>query len=340
MSQESNVDIIDYTHAAQLDPFNLDADLAKLPHYNKTADTKQIGRLLCNATDCLVDLGPSSTPETNLAAMRDLDFLASSLVAHGVDPMQLSPSVEPAFAQLGDALQTVPRGTVYTYTSANPQQPRRRSFTGDPQEELFVQAVTDATNTMDAAVEVFAKDGPRVGVAGFNQVAATLLDRVIAVKRNVTPEFFTGELRPYLDPLRVNGVEYFGPGGVQQSLAMDYLLWGYGDSDPTYLEFVQDNYKYLSPQQRALIEQSVQAMGECSVATYLETHPDRELATATHGVLKTLRKFRYPHKRLADDNAALAPEADTYASAILPVLIAKTEYNIGYLESVYDLSAR
>lgn len=338
MSIETSLPAINYGQAAELDPLQLDTELARLPIYNQSADVAQLGSVLCKAADCVVEFGLWSTPEESLAAMRDLDFLASSLVAHGVNPTELAPSVEPAFSRLGNDLQTIPRGTVYTYTSANPSQPRRRSFTGNPQEELFVQAVTDATNAMDAAVESFAHNGPLAGVAGFDVAAKTLLDRVISVKRNVTPQFFTGELRPYLDPLTIEGVEYFGPGGVQQSLAMDYLLWGYGDSDPTYREFVLDNLKYLSPQQRQLTEKSIKDLGNMSVLSHLEQNPDEELATMVHGVLRTLRKFRYPHKRLADDNAALALEADTYASAILPVLITKTESKISLLEAQYGFA--
>lgn len=339
MSIETNGTFVDYMQAQQLDPLDLDAEFAKLPHYNKTTDTENIGRLLCAAAECSLDLDPHSN-ETSLAAMRDLDFLASSLVAHGVEPMKLSQAVEPAFSQLGSRLDTVPRGTVYTYTVANPPQPRRRSFTGDPQEELFVQAVTDATITLDTAVEAFATSGPHAGVAGFTMAANTLLTRVIEVKRNVTPEFFTGVLRPYLDPLTVDNVEYFGPGGVQQSLAIDYLLWGHGDTDAVYSEFVKDNYKYLSPQQRSHIEKSLLDLGSQNVLAYLSENADPELAAATHGVLRTLRKFRYPHKRLAEDNAALAPEEDTYASAILPVLIRKTEGAINEIETRYNLSTR
>ena len=77
---------IDYKKTTELDPLNLDGDLFHLPEYNAEANTLMICRLGKKAVGNFRKVGIENGEEA-YAALRDLDFVASSLDRHGLKPM-------------------------------------------------------------------------------------------------------------------------------------------------------------------------------------------------------------------------------------------------------------
>lgn len=86
---------IDYKKAAEIDPLNIDADLAHLPEYNAEADTRILCRLAQKATRNFHGASIESREEA-YAVLRDLDFIASSLDRHGLNPMKEVEGLEDA----------------------------------------------------------------------------------------------------------------------------------------------------------------------------------------------------------------------------------------------------
>ena len=71
-----------------------------------------------------------------------------------------------------------------------------------------------------------------------------MVKSIISVKRTVSPEFFTNDMRPYFESMTVGGKEYTGAGGAQmQLLALDYMLWGSTDESEDYRHFYEENYQ-------------------------------------------------------------------------------------------------
>jgi hypothetical protein len=136
---------------------------------------------------------------------------------------------------------------------------------------------------------------------------------LLLVKRNVTPEFFTGQLRPYYPPIRLGDEIYYGPGGAQMpQLVLDVVLLRPDRQSPYarwHDEYVEDNSRYLPPAHRKLIKT---ASGEPAglIASVAASHAlvgNEQLRGALRRVLSTVLRFRYPHQQLARANMRIRP---------------------------------
>lgn len=342
------MDYPSYEGVAALDPLKVDGIMAELPECNKQGDVDAIREATQFAVATTEGMATVSRSEA-LAILRDLDFLASSVLRHGEQPLDTVQGLEDQFVRLGKIAGTVPRGTVFTYAAANPAGERRRSFTGSHEEEVFIDAVTRSIVALDGAVQGIGqtslRNDDRLQQVLLHSGGAMddMISSIIEVKRVVTPEFFTFQMRPYFEPLVINGESLTGAGGAQlQLVAVDRMLWGCEDQTPQYESFFAENVSYLTPAQQDALAKYLQLNGGKSIVGWLAENPGSfpETNEAALGLLKKVRKFRYPHRKVAQDNFKLRPSdavgSGTYTPDILDVLIEKTEISIAMLEEARD----
>lgn len=333
----------DYQRVAELDPLSLDDVMTKVPSLNAEGNL-----------DALVGITNQAINQINftilsrldsLAALRDLDFLLSSVVRHDPTATSRIRGLDDVLTSLAVNADSVPRGTVYTYAIANPQGERRRTFTGTTEEESFIEAVANGTVALDNALVEMANSA---GGSDAQMVAALLkttesldvmVESILSVRKVISPQFFTGEMRPYFEPLRVAGKKYTGAGGAQlQLVALDFMLWGCDDDDEIYQEYLVENWQYLTPAQKSAAEVFVRRQ-QGSLLNDILSRPEGEtsdIVDPTIGVLRKLRKFRYPHRKVAQDNFKIRADdavgSGAYNTSILDILIEKTESAMKRLE--------
>lgn len=81
------------------------------------------------------------------------------------------------------------------------------------------------------------------------------MDSIDLVMRDITPEFFSRQLRPYFDPVRVAGNDYMAPAAAHVPLALiDQVLWAGDRHEDGYVEFQEDSARYAPPHWRLRYE--------------------------------------------------------------------------------------
>ena len=327
---------------SKLDPLEFDGMHSQLIEINTRNDStalidqyeEMVQRALCLMED---DIDTDSA----VAALRDLDFVIGSLLKQGEESLLLSEPSQRALGSLALAAGTVPRGTVYTYAACNPDDNRRRSYTGSQDEFLFIDAVKEGVNALDACADdltTVLHDGSRLGNA--SQQMGRLVTSIVKVKRGMTPGYFTDNMRPFFNSLRVNGEKYAGPGGAQmQVVAIDSMLWGLGCKDEVYLSYFKDNIKYLTPNQREQLNDFGNATDGRSITALLKSGDlSPELVAPTIDLLRTLQKFRHPHRKVASDNFNIRSEgavgSGNYTPVILDDLMSLNKRAISELEQI------
>lgn len=318
-----------YTKISHLDPLGMDDFFTLLPEINQAKDTEAISTSIEVAIDRALNIDFFDR-FTATATLRDFDFLLSSAVRHGLDPVNHYPGLAELLVTLGRVAETVPRGTVTTYAVVNPIGERQRTFTGSDTERIFIDAVARGAVALEGALETLANVDELAGMRSINTSLDVMISSIVAVKRNVSPEFFTNELRPYFDPIEIQGRKYLGAGGAQlQFVALDFALWGVDDDDAMYRGYFDENKDYLTAAQKEYLASIIDSNNGQSLITSLVQNPRPEVATECLEVLKKLKKFRYPHRKVARDNFQLRGPGDvgsgSYTTNILDVLIDKIE---------------
>lgn len=326
-----------FKRVRELDPLEVDSQLRDLPALNGSADIDAISTIVDDAVSRL-DV-TTYDKDSATAAMRDLDFLLSSSLRHGVDLVVEGGRIESVLLGLGKIACMIPRGTVSTYALANPRGERERSFTGSPEERLFIESVRSGAESVESSLETYVNEGKLVGLAAMENSISHMITSIIDVKRGVSPTYFTGQLRPYFDPLTIGGESYAGSGGAQlQFIAVDYLLWGVDCDNPVYQDYFADNVRYLSPEQRAYLELGIYNNDGKSILRSAVEDNDGQLSEQAIRVLQGLKKFRYPHRKLARDNFKIRPDGSVgsgiYTTDILDILLDETVVAIEKLERI------
>jgi hypothetical protein len=319
MSLAAQMDALDKEVAAQ-DPLGAAPDIHHLPRLNRAADTGEIARLarrwLTRVDESVHDAASAS------AALRDLGFALASLERHGVDYRTVD-GAEETLLKLGALADEVPRDSVYTYALRNPEDDMRY-FTEVPEEALFIREVRRAGVALRPAVDALAEALPLpVDDARLPELLSTATDGfaafaqcLLTVKREVTPECFTGELRPYFPPMTVGGDVLYAPGGAQMTpLLVDILLLRPEPGEPLgpwYEDYLVENTGYLPVAYRAIARDArahrpllPRLAGEAS------SRPESSYTATTLRELRRLMqevlRFRLPHLRLAKANMAIRP---------------------------------
>ena len=210
----------DPTKAARMDPLGLDEFMGEIADYNLLSNTRILIDTLRDATEVLPSL--PRQPDVAISSLRDIDIISSSLLRHGINPIEVAPRLAEGLKSLGAIAVNVPRGTIATYVGINPSDSRRRQFTSTEQEAIFVESLSVGYHLLDTAltdISTIKMESSASEVAEALGSTVTAVDSmrysIIAVHRNISPEFFTANIRPYFEPLEVDGEEYAAPGGSQ-----------------------------------------------------------------------------------------------------------------------------
>jgi hypothetical protein len=327
-----------YNVISEKDPLSLDSYIAALPEQNLSGDTDSIQLSLDIAISNYDEITDKITDTDAVAALRDLDFLASSLLRHNIDPLQSTKKLGHSLVRLALRAQTIPRGTVYTYGLANPANDRLRTFTGSNEEKRFISAVKQSSLALEVSSNIlsdvsFEKSSVIEISSALEEVARgcnVATQSIVDVHRSVSPSFFTNILRPYFEPLTINGRQFMGAGGAQmQLLSIERMIWGLDNKDDVYQDYFTENIEYLDFNQRQLIQSFSRKNNDTSILTFSRNINNLVINETLASTLKAIRKFRYPHKRVADNNFKIRSHdsvgSGSFKPTILDHLLFKTE---------------
>lgn len=336
---------------ATLDPLDADGLMAHLTEANAARDVGWLGRTASELAERSTRIADAAGA---CAALRDLGFVISSLGRHQPAVLSACPW-QPQLRRLGTLADEVPRDTVYGYAARNPDGRRQRRFTDTGQERLFIASVSGGIRHLNHAVETLAGHAPWSAHPSTLSSVLTDLDSrlrefatcLVNVKRAITPEFFTTELRPYFPALTVNGRTYFGPGGAQMpQLVLDVLLLRPEAGAPLatwHAAYIEENAVYLPAPHRHVIAEALTT--PAGLVAHL-TQPaaassDQAALAALRAVVRSVLRFRYPHQRMAAANMAVRPTGSVgsggYSLEAVDQLVDLTSYALSQLDRMVTL---
>lgn len=241
----------------EADPLSADMICARLPRINANRD---VGALLC-ALRLLVRNAHGIAGYTMaecLAAMRDLGFVLGSIRRYGVEPTHEVPQVVPVLVELGARTGMVPRDTVLHHSIWNPIGARRRTYTGDVQEQRLQDADRLAFPRFRALVELcdlllqhepVDSKFPVLLQALHHQFAA--LTAEVPSPAKINPIFLRHCLQPFRREIQIAGRAYAGPSQAQLPIWLaDEILWATDRGEPYYEDFRRETAGYTLPHWR------------------------------------------------------------------------------------------
>ncbi len=336
ISPESSAGALEkYARVSEIDPLDVDHLMEKVPEYNSTGSVEDLKEIIASALERAPRTESMGECEA-LACLRDLDFLAASILRHGGNPFEVA-GLEAYMLACGQTAGTIPRGTVFTYAIGNPTGQRRRRFTDTAAEEAFIEATTEACKALDesviwlAQVNVGGEDDKIAGCVSMASCGVKTCTRAMRdVHSRVDPAWFSSTLRPYFDPLLIDGQKYLAPGGAQLPfLALDFILWGADAGDDFYDTYFRDNLPYCDPAYRCLIDQYYMQNDGYSIARSLlearEGFPTvvREVV----GLYGSLRSFRSIHRLVAQRSFSARAEESVGSGGSTPAMLDRL-YNL------------
>lgn len=267
------------------------------------------------------------------AAMRDIGMFLGSIKRFRIEPEDVLPQLTPILLTLGEITELPPRDTVLHYTIWNSPDAGLRTYTHFEEERILIEstrsayiALEDASQDLQLLYEIPITD-PHFGklCAKINRSMGQLGKSICEVFRDVGAEFFVTKIRPYFEPILVNGQEHRGPGAVELPLFLiDHMLWSSNSNDAEYVSFKEDYLTTVLPEARKVYQE---LKGEASLLdrvirelTGQPSMPNRggavdnsENINANVEELKLLFgrliSFRAPHFKLAQQAYMLTPDA-------------------------------
>lgn len=315
---------IDYK-VQMLDPLSLDSFLVnQLPSLNGEGNTQGLVDII-DSLDLRPERLSSFSLEESLAAVRDLNMILSSLRRHGRN-LGKNSKIEQALIFLSKKTQEVPTDTVFSYGTRNPQNERMRTFTELQEERLFIESfrsgmisLPSAIKALEEATSLSLSDiafGEKIKSA--QKSFEKMIGAIVGVQRNITPELFTTQLRPFFEPKNIGGTTYKAPGGAQMPIVLiDQLLWGSDVKDEIYRQYFYENVQYqpVFLRQKAELFSNIPSLIH-RITKELETVDTRNTTelkiiksslVAVYDLLSFVEKFRKPHLKIAEANMALRP---------------------------------
>lgn len=301
-------------YITDLDPLSADAELQKLPEINARRDINAIAYILEKILPRFETI-QLQTENESVATIRDLGMFAGSLKRHGVQPIEAVPKLEPILIALSQRTDMVPRDTLLHYSIWNPKGIRQRKYTSYTDETHLITSASIAIPKLEVAIANLVDlhslpvDTPEF-LELCKQCTTNLMGMVEAIVyaiKNVSRQCFATELRPYFDPILVQGQEYLGPGAVEMPLFIfDHLLWSTDKTDRQHKQFQKGFLPYVLPKYRQL---HADFQNQPSLVTKVSAHIVNnqannvalEAANVILGLFKILMKFRKPHIKVVDD---------------------------------------
>jgi monodechloroaminopyrrolnitrin synthase len=305
---------------AEADPLGADEAFLRLPGLNEHKDTEGIREALQQ-----VVTRAQSLPELNFihcsSAIRDISMLGGSLVRFAIEPADSVPDFSEALKVLSAYVAAqIPRDSFIDYTSRNPVDSRERTFTSLPQEKIFIDGLRRGMAALDSCLEnvMIACAYPfssKEFAANFRSATDSfqiMIDSIVRVKRGITPEVFTHQIRPFFEPFRVGDRAYSAPSGAEMPiLNIDQIIWGADCEDELYATYFRANMIRLP----AIYQEISQTFtGQKSLITLLKDHlasgmpfsyEEHMSIQMLHHLLTRMYSFRMPHYRVAEDNVKL-----------------------------------
>lgn len=301
-------------YIADLDPLGADARLQKLPEINARQDINAIARILEEIIPTFETV-QLQTQNESAATMRDLGMFLGSLKRHGVEPTEIIPKLEPILVVLSQQTNMVPRDTLLHYSIWNPKGIRQRKYTSYEDETHLIASASIAVPKLETAIANLVDlhsipvDTPEF-LELCKQCTTNLMGMVEAIVyaiKNVSRQRFATELRPYFDPILIQGREYLGPGAVEMPLfVFDHLLWSTDNTDRQHKQFQNGFLPYVLPKYRQLHadfqnQPSLVTKVSAYIANNQANNVALEAANVILGLFKILMKFRKPHIKVVDD---------------------------------------
>lgn len=316
-------------YIASLDPLKADLLLTTtVHHYNTTGCVAELTALVQQVLLPRSELACFDQMHAR-AATRDLGFLASALIKHGVE-LSAVPGLEESLLLLAQSTNEVPRDTLISFTSRNPTDYRMRTFTGLEEERLFVRSIQQGIQALPRCASLLekvreyslldAQYGEVLQEA--KQCFTALVHGMVEVRNAITPKTFSFQIQPYFPSFCLGQQLYSGPAGTQTPLILiDLILFGsslYGATDQSdYRHYVDTNSQYLPPAFRYAIANALHLPSlvhrACEEASCYLSAPRKLRITVARSlryleeVLHPLMSFRFPHKKVADENFRVRP---------------------------------
>ena len=309
-------ELIEHEIIQWLDPFNLDDFLRKLPTLNNKWDLDWIVSYISNkilaSSNSLDELSKSDA----LAGLRDFGLIAWSLQKHWVEISSIG-GYQELMLKLSKIWSESPRDTVYSYWPRNPSDDRLRTYTNTEEEKKFINSFNWAIQWLYWTIWWLLERHQNIDKWNYEEWLknmksceawfSEMISWILKTRKSISPEIFTNKLRPYFDPITINGVSYDAPWWAQMPLIIiDLLLWGSDVSSDLYRWFLDNNLKYC-PQQLAWIWK--EKLFEPSAITKLENMKNnqsdqiiRQQAKLIEKILNKILWFRMPHLKIAEAN--------------------------------------
>jgi monodechloroaminopyrrolnitrin synthase len=303
----------DINHAAigKLDPLSLDATFRQLPEINRAGDERVLGDLVDTA---VARVEPTSLSVWGaLAAMRDIGMLIASLRRLSGPYLRLPAPTTATLAQLGRITDMPPRETVLHYCSWNPEGPRRRVFTGDPEEHALISTTARCLDSFENAARVLldlSRDHPTSPsyARACRWAARELANAALSVhgrEGRLDPHHFATTLRAYFEPVEINGRSYNAAAAAQAPLYLvDELVFGREAGDATLWSLRDELAEYGLPRWRRAYKEArqgpsvVESIAAVSRSTARQSTRARDAVDAVRELLRQLVSFRGRHRRL------------------------------------------
>jgi hypothetical protein len=300
-------------HIAQLDPLGYDCLAWEVKELNEQEDLQGLVVILDRTRPSLEALGTMSIEE-KVAAMRDLGMVISSIRKLGEEPTRLRSELNEVLLSLGRQTNMPPRDTAYHYGPWNPDGERQRTFTKLKDERGLIHGVRVAIPACEKAIfSLLQLRQLKVTGSEFQVVCEKIqhqlkkaVNGIVYSVRTIDPWIFSHKLRPYFDPITIDGKHYIGPGGGQMPLyVFDKLLW-YDMSNRHYNEFIDESNDYMPLQIKETFLRAKKSKPLTQLlltdleALNLSDNKQVQLNLKEFDMLfKLLFKFRKPHENLA-----------------------------------------
>jgi len=305
---------------AEADPLGADEIFLQLPELNEWHDTEGIRRALEQTVAKTQSLPGRNFIYCN-AAIRDLGILGGSLVRFGIEPADCVPGFSEALLVLAaDAAAQFPRDSFIDYTSRNPENERERTFTSLPQERVFIDSLRRGMSSLESCLAdmLTACTFPisHQEFTTYLQVATAsfqiMIDSIVQVKREITPEVFTHHIRPFFEPFRVADRAFSAPSAAETPLLnIDQIIWGTDCTDELYTTYFRANIirlpaVYQEISQTFVGQKSLMTMLKDRLASAIPlTHEERCSIQELHHLLTKIYTFRMPHYKVTEENVML-----------------------------------
>lgn len=293
------------------DPLRYDTVLKRVIDANTVGDIGELVRILKWLYGNAMTRQDSEVPLI-VASVRDLGMVMGSLRRFGIQPVTACPGLEPLLVTWAEAHHMVPRDTVHHYTTWNPRGPRRRMYTGNEMERHLIASVCLALPGLaDAISDCVSLSATRLdsvmASVQLNSVTAAvhrLVDAIDQVVANVTGEFFATRLRPFFEPVNLNGRDYLGPAAAHVPVAIvDLCLWASDAACDEYSEFWRTSAEYGLPGWASISEGFESADSVVTrILPLIEDSPNPVVISCAESLgraLKILLEFRAKHLVIA-----------------------------------------